>query len=77
MLTILVQVSEVGREVHAMMGQVDFSVGRKLPRSQNSELICLHSVPDLVNRSAGLSVPGHQNQLSGEEVERISMSLVP
>ena len=67
-LTDLVRMSEVGREVQTMMGQEDLSGGRKLPWSQNLELIWLHS---------GLREPGHQNQFSGEEVERISMSLDP
>ena len=48
-----------------------------MPWSQNLELIWLHSVPDLVSRSAGLREPGNQNQFSGKEVESISMSLDP
>ena len=68
---------EAGGEVHGLVGQEDFSWGKKLPYNQNLELIWSQLVPDLVSRPAGLRFPGHQNQLSCEEIEEISMSLVP
>ena len=63
-------------EVQRIIGQEDFSWGRKLPFNQNLELMCA-LVPDLVSRSAGLRSPGHQNQLLGEDEAKISISLTP
>ena len=52
-------------------------VGRKLPCNQNSELMSSRVEPVLGSRSAGLSVPGHQNQLSALDSAAISIILVP
>ena len=55
----------------------DFSgVGRKLPCSQNLELISSKVEPLLLSRSARLRVPGHQNQLSVLDNAAISIILV-
>ena len=56
----------------------DFSgFGRKLPCSQNPELILSRVEPVLVSKSAGLTFPGHQNHLSALDSAAISMTLVP
>ena len=52
------------KEVLILTGQ-DFSgFGRKLPLSQNPELMLSRVEPVLVSKSAGLTFPGHQNHLS-------------
>ena len=76
-LTVLRGRLEVERLVQGLIGQEDLSWCRKLPLSQNLELTCLQVVPDLVSRSAGLRVPGHQYQFSCEVTDNISISLVP
>ncbi len=76
-LTCLLGILHAGREVQGLTGQVDLFSGRKLPWNQNLELSCSHVVPDLVSKSAGLRLPGHQNQFLGVETAAISMSLVP
>ena len=52
------------RDAHNLISQLDFGVERKLPCNQNLDLIFSSVDPDLVNKSAGLRIPGHQNQLS-------------
>ena len=76
-LTDRMGISLVVIEEQRIIGQEDFSWGRKLPFNQNLELICAQLVPDLVSRSAGLRSPGHQNQLLGEDAAKISISLTP
>jgi len=76
-LTDLVRISPEVIEEQIVMGHEDFFRGKKLPFNQNCELIRVQLVPDLVSRSAGLRFPGHQNQLSGEDVANISINLTP
>ena len=65
------------KEVLVLSGQ-DFSGdGRKLPCSQNPELMLSRVEPVLVSRSVGLTFPGHQNHLSALNRAAISMTLVP
>ena len=65
------------KEVLASTGQ-DFSGdGRKLPCSQNPELMLSRVAPVLISRSAALTFPGHQNHLSVLDRAAISMTLVP
>ena len=65
------------RDAHDLVGQLDFRVERKLPCNQNLDLIFSSVDPDLVNKSAGLRIPGHQNQLSAFVSAEICMILVP
>ena len=76
-LTDLVGISSVVMEEQRIMGQEDFSLGKKLPFNQNFELTYAQLVPDLVSRSAGLRFPEHQNQLLDEDTARISINLTP
>ena len=65
------------RDTQDLIGQEDGGWDRKLPCSQNLELSFSRVDPDLVSRSAGLSVPGHQCQLAVFDKADISMILVP
>ena len=49
------------RDAHNLVGQLDFGVERKLSCNQNLDLLFSSVDPDLVNRSAGMRIPGHQN----------------
>ena len=64
LLMVAVRVLLRMRDTHDLVGQLDFGVERKLPCDQNIDLIFSSVDPDLVNKSAGLRIPGHQNQLS-------------
>ena len=64
LLMVAVRVLLRMRDTHDLVGQLDFGVERKLPCDQNIDLIFSSVNPDLVNKSAGLRIPGHQNQLS-------------
>ena len=64
------------RDLLGLTGQDVSGVGRKLPYNQNSELMSSRVEPVLVSRLAGLSVPGHQNQLSPLNKAAISIILV-
>ena len=65
------------RDAHDLVGQLYFGVERKLPCNQNLDLIFSSVDPDLFNNSAGLRIPGHQNQLLAFVSEEICMILVP
>ena len=56
-LTDRMGISLVVIEEQRIIGQEDFSWGRKLPFNQNLELICAQLVPDLVSSSAGDLIP--------------------
>ena len=64
------------RDTHDLIGQEDGGWDRKLPCNQNLELSFSSVDPDLVSRSAGLSVPGHQCQLAVFDRADISIILV-
>ena len=65
------------RDAQNLISQLDVRVERKLPCNQNQDLIFSSVDPDLVNKSAGLRIPGHQNQLSALVSAEICMILVP
>ena len=48
------------RDTHDLIGQEDEGWDKKLPCNQNLEFSFSSVDLDLVSRSAGLSVPGHQ-----------------
>ena len=65
------------RNAHDLISQLDVRVERKLPCNQTLDLIFSSVDPDLVNKSAGLRIPGHQNQLSAFVRAEICMIVVP
>ena len=65
------------KDLLGLTGQDVSGVGRKLPCNQNTELMSSRVEPVIVSRLAGLSVPGHQNQLSALDSAVISIILVP
>ena len=67
----------VRKDAHFLIVQECSDWERKILWSQKSELICSKVAPDLLSRSAGLSGPGHQNQLSEFVSAAISIILVP
>ena len=77
MLMVAVGVLLRMRDAHDLVGQLGFGVERKLPCNHNLDLIVSSVDPDLVNKSAGLRIPGHQNQLSAFVSADICMILVP
>ena len=65
------------RDSHDFISHLDVRVERKLPCNQTLDLIFSSVDPDLVNKSAGLRIPGHQNQLSAFVRAEICMIVVP